>query len=211
MKNILFFILILVSLTVSVTIYKNDNFDAFAEIEIPTEFETFKDDEYGIEFEYPANWVQFGDVEFGDYTTNIAIFAPLEEVKFKKFDSWKDYYKFDYRFMIDLDYSYVIPKVNLQRSLDSVMNDILDVPSGFKKSKILETTTKSKLSDRHAYEVTYQGKYKGDKLKYSEIGTIVEDNMVLAINFKSKAKDYDKLLPIFEHIKNSFKITNPDW
>ena len=191
----------------------NSSIFVYSEVEIPTEYETFKDDEYGIEFEYPTGWVQFGDVEFADYSTNIAIFAPLEEVKFKKFDSWKDYHKFDYRILVDLSYSYVLPKINLHMALDDSIGELLAAAdeSKFKKVKILDSTTKSKIDNRPAYEFTFQAKHKGDTLKYLQLGTIVEDNMLLSIGFKSIAEDYDKFLPVFEHIKNSFKITNPEW
>ena len=207
------YILFMIAVISIVLIVENNNSNSFvfAEVEIPTEYETFKDDEYGIEFEYPVGWVQFGDIALADYSTNIAIFAPLQEVKFKKFDSWKDYYKFDYRIIADLEYSYLIPKVNLYMVLDNKIGTILEGASGFKKMEILESTTKSKLDNNTAYEIHYQAKKKKDLFKYYEIGTIVEDNMILSLNFKSNAEDYDKLLPVFEHIKNSFKITNPDW
>ena len=190
----------------------NSSIFVYSEVEIPTEYNTFKDEEFGIEFEYPNNWVQLGDFEFGDFTTTIAIFTPLEEIKFKKFDSAKDFGKLDYRISIDLGYSYLIPKINLHMVLDNIISNILSIDEfKFKDFEILESTTKSKLDNRSAYELTYQGKQKGDHLKYHEVGIIVEDNMDLRINFKSIAEDYDKFLPVFEHIKNSFKITNPDW
>ena len=183
-----------------------DDKSIFAQINIPTQFSTYTNEEYDIKIEYPSNWQQFGDIERGDYETNIVIFAPIEEIKFKEFDSFKDYYKFEYRVNVMMDYSWLLPKLNLNFILDEYINSYSISEDGFKKFEVLDSNTNSKLGGKPAYKFVYQQKYKGDLLKYLEIGTIVNDNQVLHINFKSKAEDFDLLLPTFQHMIDSFKI-----
>lgn len=178
--------------------------NSFGQPEIPTQFSKFQSDEYGIGIDYPSNWQILGDVEAGDYRTDIAIFAPIEEIKFKEFDSWKDYYKFDYRVVVDLDYSYLLPKLNLNFVLDNQISNL--PPSGFKELEIIDSTTKSKLADKPAYKFTYHMKYKGYYLKYLQIVTIIDENQLLFFNFKAPAEYFDLYLPTFQHMIDSFKF-----
>lgn len=180
--------------------------NTYAQLEIPTNFTKFESDEYEIEIEYPVNWQTFGDIKAGDYNTDIAIFAPSEEVTFKKFNSIEDYLKFDYRVAINLDYSYLLPKLNLNYLLDKDISDTKKVGSGFKNFKLFNSTTKSKLGDKDAYEFTYQLKKNKEYFKYLSIATIVNDNQVLWINFKAPAKYFDLFLPTFKHMIDSFKF-----
>ena len=150
--------------------------DTFAQIEVPTQFSTFQSDEYGIQMDYPSNWQKFGDFEPGDYINQIAIFAPNEEMKFKEFNSLKDLYKFDTRALIEYDYTFVIPKLNLPFALDNQINTIKNVGSGFKGFKIVDSTTKSELGGKPAYQFTYLVGRKGDHFKYLDIGTIINEN-----------------------------------
>jgi len=179
---------------------------SFSQIEIPTQFSKFQNDEYGIEIEYPSNWEILGDVEPGDYSTEIAIFAPIEEIKFKEFDSWNDFVKFDYRVLVMLDYSYLLPKLNLNFALDNSISAIASAGYGFKGLEVIESTTKSKLADKPAYKFAYQTKKKGDYFKYIEIGTIIDGNQVLSINFKAPLEYFDLYLPTFQHMIDSFKF-----
>ena len=53
----------------------------FGQLEIPSKFSTFTNEEYGIEVEYPSDWQQFGDVEAGDYAnTSIPNSPPTNAV-----------------------------------------------------------------------------------------------------------------------------------
>ena len=88
MKIILFSSLALIVPIILCVIQINNT---YAQIEVLTQFSTFQSDEYGIQMDYPSNWQEFGDVEAGDYITEIAIFAPNEAIKFNEFDSWDDY------------------------------------------------------------------------------------------------------------------------
>lgn len=180
--------------------------NSFSQIEIPAQFSKFQSDEYGIEIEFPSNWEIFGDVRAGDYVTNIAIFAPIEEIKFKEYDSWKDYHKFDYRVSVGLVYSYLLPKLNLNYLLDNIINELMAGGSIFKDLEIIESTTKSKLGEKPAYEFTYQLKNKGNYFKYLEIGTIINENQALRLNFKAPAEYFDLYLPTFQHMIDSFKF-----
>ena len=59
----------------------------FSQVQILTNFSTFTNEEYGIQLEYPSEWQIFGDRVPGDYVTDIAVFAPSSEIKFKQYDS----------------------------------------------------------------------------------------------------------------------------
>ena len=185
---------------------KKDYKSVFAQINIPTQFSLYQNDEYNFEIEHPSDWQQFGDVEAGDYTQHIAIFVPKDEIKFKEFDSTKDYYKMNTRVAIFLDYSYLLPKLNRNFVLDDAINAYSGNTEGFKKFELLESDSNSKLSDRLAYKIVFQFKHKGDYIKYIELGTIINDNQVLVLNLKAKADEFDILLPTFQHMINSFKI-----
>jgi hypothetical protein len=105
-----------------------------------------------------------------------------------------------------LDYSYVIPKINLNFALDDAISIYSDNTDGFKKFKLIDSTINSKLDDKKAYELMFQLERKGDIFKYIEIGTIINENQLLAINFKAPINEFDILLPTFKHMINSFKI-----
>lgn len=184
----------------------NDDKLAFAQINIPTQFSTYTNEEYGFEIKYPSDWQQFGDFKAGDYVQHIVIFVPKEEIKFKAFDSTKDYYKMNTRVAIFLDYSYLLPKLNLNFVLDDSINGYSENTEGFKKFELFDSDSNSKLSDRPAYKIHFQLKHKGENIKYLELGTIINDNQILTLNFKAKAEDFAFLLPTFQIMINSFKI-----
>ena len=71
----------------------------FAQINIPTQFSTYTNEEYNIEIQYPSGWQIFGDRVPGDYVTDIAVFVPSSEISFKKYDSYKDFRKLDMSFI----------------------------------------------------------------------------------------------------------------
>jgi hypothetical protein len=171
------------------------------------EFSQYENEEYGIELEYPSGWHVFGDAEAGDYVTDIAVFVPPTEINFKEYDSFKDYFKFGKRASILLDYSYVLPKLNLNFALDDTISAYSEnIKNGFKKFEVIESNTNSKINDQPAYKLVYQFKYKGDYYKYLEFGTIINDNQLLSINFKAPMEEFDSLLPIFEKMIESFKF-----
>jgi hypothetical protein len=183
---------------------------AFGQLEIPSEFSTFTNEEYDIEVEYPSGWQIFGDRVPGDYVTDIAVFAPSSEVNFKEYDSYKDFKKFNMRVLVFLDYNFIIPKLKLNFALDNAISVNSDTQSeatsGFKKFEIIESNTNSKLDGKKAYELIFQTKKKGDTFKYFTLATIINDNQVLGINFKAPLEEFDLLLPTFQRMIDSFKI-----
>ena len=54
---------------------------AFGQLEIPSKFSTFTNEEYSIQLQYPSEWQIFGDVEAGDYAnTSIPNSPPTNAV-----------------------------------------------------------------------------------------------------------------------------------
>ena len=182
----------------------------FGQLEIPNKFSTFTNEEYGIQLQYPSEWQIFGDRVPGDYVTDIAVFAPSAKINFKKYDSYKDFKKLDMRILVFLDYSFIIPKLNLNFALDNAISSNMDTQSeatsGFKKFEVIESNINSKLDGKKAYELIFQTQRKGDTFKYFTLGTIINDNQVLGINFKAPLEEFGILLPTFQHMIDSFKI-----
>jgi hypothetical protein len=87
----------------------------------------------------------------------------------------------DTRVLVFLDYSFFIPKLNLNFALDSAINANMDTQSeatsGFKKFEVIESNINSKkLDGKKAYELLFQAQRKGDTFKYFTLGTIINDN-----------------------------------
>ena len=142
-------------------------------------------------------------------------FVPSSEIDFKEYDSYKDFKKMDIRILVFLDYSFFVPKLNLNFALDSAINANMDTQteatSGFKKFEVLESNTNSKkLDSKKAYELVFQAERKGDTFKYFTLGTIINDNQVLGINLKAPLEEFDLLLPTFHRMIDSFKIGSLD-
>ena len=117
----------------------------------------------------------------------------------------------DARVLVFLDYSFFIPKLNLNFALDSAINANMDTQSeatsGFKKFEVIESNINSKkLDGKKAYELVFQAQRKGDTFKYFTLGTIINDNQVLGINLKAPLEEFDLLLPTFQNMIDSFKI-----
>jgi hypothetical protein len=114
------------------------------------------------------------------------------------------------RVIVFLDYSFIIPKLNLNFALDNYISansgTQSETTSGFKKFEVIESNTNSKPDNKKAYELIFQTQRKGDTFKYFTIGTIINDNQVLGINFKAPLEEFDMLLPTFQHMIDSFKI-----
>ena len=202
-------------LLLSITFFSFANvFGQLEDVELPSKFSTFTNEEYGIQLEYPSEWKIFEDRVPGDYVTDIVVFVPSSEIDFKEYDSYKDFKKMDTRVLVFLDYSFFISKLNLNFALDNAISANMDTQSeatsGFKKFEVLEGNTNSKkLDGKKAYELVFQAQRKGDTFKYFTLGTIINDNQVLGINLKTPIEEFDLLLPTFQHMIDSFKIGSP--
>ena len=70
----------------------------------------------------------------------------------------------------------------------------------------MKVTQILKLDGKKAYELVFQAQRKGETFKYFTLGTIINDNQVLGINFKAPLEEFDLLLPTFQRMIDSFKI-----
>jgi hypothetical protein len=136
---------------------------------------------------------------------------PSSEIYFKEYDSYKDFKKMDTRILIFLDYSFIVPKLDLNFALDNAISSNMDTQSeatsGFKKFEVLESNTNSKkLDSKKVYELVFQAERKGDTFKYFTLGTIINDNQVLGINLKAPLEEFDLILPNFQRMIDSLKI-----
>ena len=108
----------------------------------------------------------------------------------------------DTRILIFLDYSFIVPKLDLNFALDNAISSNMDTQSeatsGFKKFEVLESNTNSKkLDSKKVYELVFQAERKGDTFKYFTLGTIINYNQVLGINLKAPLEEFDLILPTF--------------
>jgi hypothetical protein len=69
-----------------------------------------------------------------------------------------------------------------------------------------DSTTRSELGDKRAYKITYQLEAKGGYYKHLEIGTIIDENQALRINFKAPIEYFDLFLATFQHMIDSVKF-----
>ena len=147
-----YYLLLIISSTILTITFFSSFANAFGQLEeILTKFSTFTNEEYGIQLEYPSEWKIFEDRVPGDYVTDIAVFVPSSEINFKEYDSYKDFKKMDTRILVFLDYSFIIPKLNLNFALDNAISANMDTQSeatsGFKKFEVLASNTNSKTLD----------------------------------------------------------------
>ena len=82
-----YLLLIISSAILTITFFSFVNAVGQLEVEIPTKFSTFTNEEYGIQLEYPSELQIFEDRIPGDYVTDIAVFVPSSEINFKEYDS----------------------------------------------------------------------------------------------------------------------------
>jgi len=159
---------------------------------------------------YPQDWTYIeGDTEPGDYVTNIVIFEPLGE-KGKHYS--KKHTCGEVCLGISLDNSPLHP-LSLDQFSDSTHNN-LKAEKG--SDKLLEYNSLFKLGDKKAFELLYQKKQRNRDYLQMLVGTAYPDpdqfesKIFLVLQFKSRTKYSNEMLPLAKTMMDSFKFTAID-
>jgi hypothetical protein len=170
-------------------------------------FSLYNNTEYGFQILYPQDWnVIEGDSEPGDYVTDIVFFEPLGE-KGKHFS--KNHACGEVCLVISADNS-AFGGLTLQQYSDSVYNNL---KAGKGQSKSLDFNSNSKLGDKKAFEMLDQVKQGNREYIIKFIGTPYPDpdanesKTFLNIQFKTRDKYSDEMLPLGKTMIDSFRFT----
>jgi len=170
----------------------------------------YNNTDYGFQLLYPQDWTYIeGDTEPGDYVTNIVIFEPLGE-KGKHYN--KKYTCGEVCLGISLDNSPLHP-LTLDQFSDSTHNN-LKAEKG--SDKLLEYNSLFKLGDKKAFELLYQKKQRNRDYLQMLVGTAYPDpdqfesKIFLVLQFKSRTKYSNEMLPLAKTMMDSFKFTAID-
>jgi hypothetical protein len=170
-------------------------------------FLLYNNTDYGFQMLYPKDWsVIEGDTEPGDYVTNIVMFEPLGE-KGKHFS--KKYPCGEVCIGVMTDNS-AFGGLTLQQYSDSLYNN-LKAEKG--QSKSLEYNTNSKLGGKKAFEMLDEVKQGNREYIEKMKGTAYPDpdayesKTFLDIQFKTRDKYSDEMLPLANTMIDSFRFT----
>jgi hypothetical protein len=159
----------------------------------PSGFFTYKNDSYGINIQYPANWSSSpgeGNDNSGDSSTDIATFSPKDTSSSATFDVLVDN---------------VDSGENLKQYVsDSVSDDKTDLKNFTASETTLNGIT---LAGSPAYKVIYSYTDGGENFKGLETGTIV-GNKAYFIQYENSPSQFNSDLPTVQKMIDSFKLTS---
>ena len=154
---------------------------------------TYKNDSYGVNIQYPANWSSNpgeGNDNSGDSSTEIVTFSPKDTSSSATFDVSVD--KVDSR-------------ENLKQYVsDSISDNKIDLKNYTASEPTLNGVT---LAGTPAYKVMYSFTDQGENIKGLETGTIV-GNKVYFITYENSPSKFDSDLPTVQKMIDSFKLTS---
>jgi len=158
-----------------------------------TGFLTYKNDSYGVNIQYPANWSSNpgqGNDNSGDSSTDIVTFSPKDTSSSATFDV-------------------LVDKVDSGENLKQYVSDsISDDKTDLKNFTASETTLNSvTLAGSPAYKVIYSYTDQGENFKGLETGTLV-GNKVYFIQYENSPSKFDSDLPTVQKMIDSFKLTS---
>jgi hypothetical protein len=163
--------------------------------------------EYGFQVLYPQDWTYIeGDIEPGDYVTNIVMFEPLGE-KGKHFS--KKFPCGEVCVGISADNS-AIGGLTLQQFADSTYNNLKSEKG---PDKFLDYNSNSKLGDKKAFELLYEKKQGNRDYLQRFIGSTypdpdaIESKTFLVLQSKIRDKYSDEMLPLIQTMSDSFQFS----
>jgi serine/threonine-protein kinase len=164
-------------------------------------FIEFENNNYDIKIEYPQSWnIREGDIEPGDFKTEIAIFEPQGEFGIHRSD---DYTCGDVCIALFTDNTPRESNLAIETYVDQTINSLNDDLNKFEV--IYYDTTNTKVDDHQAYKLIYEEENKDKKYITIQRGVIF-DSQVYIIEYKTMEKYYEQYLPIAEEIVESLKL-----
>ena len=157
--------------------------------------------DYNVKIEYPQSWnVREGDIEPGDFNTQIAIFEPQGDAGLHRSD---EYNCADVCIVLYIDNSLRESNLVIDTYLDQLINSLKDDLNNFEV--IFYDTTNTKLDDHRAYKLVYQEEIKEKKYTAIQSG-VMYDNQVYIIEYKAMEDYYEQYLPVAEKMIESLKL-----
>lgn len=157
--------------------------------------------DYDVKIEYPQSWnVREGDIEPGDFNTQIAIFEPQGNAGIHRSD---EYNCADVCIVLYIDNSLRESNLAIETYLDQSINSLKDDLNNFEV--IYYDTTNTKLDEHQAYKLVYQEENKDKKYTTVQSG-VMYDNQVYIIEYKAMEDYYEQYLPVAEEIIKSLKL-----
>ena len=157
--------------------------------------------DYNVKIEYPQSWnVREGDIEPGDFNTQIAIFEPQGDAGLHRSD---EYNCADVCIVLYIDNSLRESNLVIETYLDQLINSLKDDLNNFEV--IFYDTTNTKLDDHQAYKLVYQEEIKEKKYTTIQSG-VMYDNQVYIIEYKAMEDYYEQYLPVAEKMIESLKL-----
>ena len=153
---------------------------------------------YGIEVMYPSTWkVEEKDFRVGDFVTNIVAFRP-------PFDSKDKSNAIEGRQLI----TFGILHQPQAYSLDYLANDFLDrARLESNDFKTISTTTRGILFDgKPAMKLIFEQEIKNQDFKRIVLGFLNGTDIYYA-GYRMKDKNFDKFLPVFDSMVESYNFT----
>jgi hypothetical protein len=165
-------------------------------------FLLYNNTDYGFRLLYPQDWnVIEGDTEPGDYQTDIVMFEPPGEMG-KHFT--KKSPVGEVGMLIRIDNDPTNQGYNLQQYGDATYN----TGKHSKGIKVFDYNPLSKLGDRKAFEVKYQSKSGNREYLARILATTYGENNFLNLDFRSRDKYSNQMLPLVNTMIESFRFIN---
>jgi hypothetical protein len=164
-------------------------------------FLQYNNTEYGFTILYPSDWTAIeGDSMAGDYITNIVLFEPLGN-EGKHYS--KKFYGGEVALVLSIDNQLDVKGLNFDQYGDILYNSLKDS----KGVKITDYNTDSNLGDKKAIEFVYKEKQGNRQYLKSQLDIPWGENF-LKLEFKSRDKYSDQMLPIGNTMIQSLRFTN---
>jgi hypothetical protein len=165
-------------------------------------FTTYEDPIYGVGISYPSDWVKGGTHRDYDYGTQILAIAPPNTVNASVVANDTDYGGFATEVGL-----WISDLFENGQSLDEYLLDLIEYHNETRvDNKVFGSNTNTTLGGRPAYYLIEENK-EGWETKNMMIGTIIDDNRILEIEYAAMPQDYDRYLPIVNEIISSFRFT----
>jgi hypothetical protein len=165
-------------------------------------FTTYEDPNYGIGMSYPTDWVKRGTHRNYDNSTLVLAVAPPNTVRASVVANDTGYRGFATEVGL-----WISDLFEDKQSLDEYLSDLIDNHNETRKdNKVLGSNTNATLGGRPAYYLVEENK-EGWETKNMMVGTIIDDDQIIEIEYVAMPQDYDRYLPIVNRIVSSFSST----
>jgi hypothetical protein len=165
-------------------------------------FTTYQDPIYGIEISYPSEWVKGATDQDYDYGTQILAIAPPNTVRASAVANGTDYAGFATEVGL-----WISDLFEDGQSLDEYLSDLIDYHNETREdNKVFGSNTNTTLAGRPAYYLIEENN-EGWETKNMMVGTIIDDDTILEIEYAAMPQDYNRYLPIVNQIISSLSFS----